>query len=144
MRPGAPPLFPGLVSRGLAIIVPTAAAKACACCAGINGERRGLAKRGANRKRVDRPPFRLGGAAGKSVHFRGKGLHTARLMGEKAVRFAPGDSKIGLQQGRAAKHKLKQTRGPPNIDAEGDRRAKKNNCAQACQQIHMSFEPIRD
>ena len=59
--------------------------------------------------RVARPPFRLGGEARKCAHFGGKGLHAARLMGEKAVRFAPGDSKIGLQQGLAAQHKLKQT-----------------------------------
>ena len=78
-------------------------------CRGINGERRGLAKGGTNRKRVACPPFRRGGAAGKNVHFGGKGFHTARLMGEKAVRFAPGDSKFRLQQGLAAKHKLKQT-----------------------------------
>ena len=59
--------------------------------------------------RVACPRFRLGGEAGKRVHFGGKVLHAARLMGEKAVRFAPGGCKIGLQQGLAAKHKLKQT-----------------------------------
>lgn len=110
MRPGAPPpLFPELVSRRLAIIAPTAAAKACACCVAVS-----MAKGEAS------PSVELTGSASTArlsasavrresvLTSAAKGLHTARLMGKKAVRFTPGDRKIGLQQGLAAKHKLKQ------------------------------------
>ena len=103
---------------------------------GIHGEGRGLGEhRRFARLGVARPPFRLGGAAGKSAHFGGKGLHAACLKSQKFVQLAAADGKIGLQQISAAKDKPDQLRTPPNIDAERQRRAKEKEFPQSRQPI---------